>query len=109
MHAPTSLRCARLNVESRACQAIGPPERVDSFAERTRRDPLRRAIVSTPPVPCFREVAIVWNIIIGLVMIVGGATGTLSLKGTGSSGALTALGVVLLIWGGVQMAKRGQA
>ena len=49
-----------------------------------------------------------WNIIIGLVMIVGGATGTLSLKGTGSSGALTALGVVLLIWGGVQMARRGQ-
>jgi hypothetical protein len=50
-----------------------------------------------------------WNIIFGLVMIIGGASGKLALKGTGSSGALMALGVVLLIWGGVQMAKRGQA
>jgi hypothetical protein len=48
------------------------------------------------------------KIIFGLVWIVGGATGTLSLKGTDSSGALIALGVVLLIWGGVQMARSGQ-
>jgi len=40
-----------------------------------------------------------WNIIIGLVMIIGGATRKLSLRGTSSSIALVVLGVVLLGWG----------
>ena len=40
-----------------------------------------------------------WNIIIGLVMIIGGATGKLALIGTQSSGALVAVGVALLGWG----------
>ena len=40
-----------------------------------------------------------WNIIIGLVMIIGGATGQLSLRGTNSSIALVVLGAVLLAWG----------
>lgn len=40
-----------------------------------------------------------WNIIIGLVMIIGGATGKLVLAGTQSSGALVVLGVGLLGWG----------
>ena len=40
-----------------------------------------------------------WNIIIGLVMIIGGATGQLSLRGTHSSTALVVLGAVLLAWG----------
>lgn len=46
-----------------------------------------------------------WNIIIGLVMIIGGATGKLALRGTSSSGALVALGVGLLAWGVFQLAR----
>jgi len=40
-----------------------------------------------------------WNIIIGLVLIIGGATGQLLLRGTNSSIALVVLGVALLAWG----------
>jgi len=46
-----------------------------------------------------------WNIIIGLVMIIGGATGKLALRGTSSSGALVAIGVGLLGWGIFQMVR----
>lgn len=46
-----------------------------------------------------------WNIIIGLVMIIGGATGKLSLRGTNSSGALVAIGVALLGWGIYQIVR----
>lgn len=46
-----------------------------------------------------------WNIIIGLVMIIGGATGKLALRGTNSSGALVAIGVALLGWGIFQLAR----
>ncbi len=44
-----------------------------------------------------------WNIIIGAVFIIGGISGTLALKGTGSTGALAGVGVILVIWGIVQM------
>lgn len=40
-----------------------------------------------------------WNIIIGLVMIIGGATGKLALRGTHSSGGLVVVGILLLGWG----------
>lgn len=40
-----------------------------------------------------------WNIIIGIGMIIGGATGKLVLIGTDSAAALVVLGVVLLGWG----------
>jgi hypothetical protein len=47
-----------------------------------------------------------WNIIIGLVMIIGGASGKLALRGTSSSGALVAIGVALLGWGVFQLVRK---
>lgn len=44
-----------------------------------------------------------WNIVIGVVFIVGGLSGNLALRGTQSGELLAALGGVLVIWGGVQM------
>lgn len=46
-----------------------------------------------------------WNIIIGLVMIIGGASGKLALRGTNSTGALVAIGVALLGWGIFQVVR----
>jgi hypothetical protein len=43
------------------------------------------------------------KIIIGIVMIVGGATGKLVLIGTNSSAALVVLGVVMVVWGVFRM------
>ncbi|MDA0814312.1 MAG: hypothetical protein O3C21_18215 [Verrucomicrobia bacterium] len=48
-----------------------------------------------------------WNIIIGLVFIVGGLSGRLALIGTNNGPALAAVGGLMLIWGIVQMV-RGQ-
>ncbi|MCC6523143.1 MAG: hypothetical protein IT373_10820 [Polyangiaceae bacterium] len=42
------------------------------------------------------------NILFGLVFVVGGASGQLALRGTGSSVALIAVGVGLLVWGVAQ-------
>jgi hypothetical protein len=39
------------------------------------------------------------NIIIGLVMLIGGLSGNLVLKGTQSGGALAAIGVLLILIG----------
>lgn len=46
-----------------------------------------------------------WNIIIGIGMIIGGATGKLVLIGTDSSAALVVLGVGLLGWGVFQKVR----
>ncbi len=46
-----------------------------------------------------------WNIIIGLVMIIGGASGKLALRGTNSTAALIAIGVILLGWGVFQIVR----
>ncbi len=43
------------------------------------------------------------NLIIGVFFILGGLTGTMVLKGTGSSMGLAVFGVILVIWGIVQM------
>ncbi|HEX3134902.1 MAG TPA: hypothetical protein VHX44_15150 [Planctomycetota bacterium] len=43
------------------------------------------------------------NIIIGLVMVVGGLSGKLALKGTGSGLALAVLGGALMLWGVLRM------
>ncbi len=43
------------------------------------------------------------NIIIGLVMVGGGLSGKLALKGTGSGVALAALGGALILWGILRM------
>lgn len=47
-----------------------------------------------------------WNIVIGVVFIIGGLSGQLALRGTNSSLALTAIGAGLVIWGVVQVARK---
>jgi hypothetical protein len=44
-----------------------------------------------------------WNLIIGIVFIIGGLTGGMVMRGTESGLALAALGAVLCIWGVVQL------
>ena len=46
-----------------------------------------------------------WNIVWGLLMIGGGASGQLALRGTNSSGALIAVGGILIAVGIFQMAR----
>ena len=46
------------------------------------------------------------NLILGVIFIIGGLSGKLALLGTNSPEALTAVGVGLLIWGGIQVSKR---
>ena len=46
-----------------------------------------------------------WNLIIGIVFIIGGLSGGMALRGTQSGLALAGLGVILCIWGGVQLAS----
>lgn len=47
-----------------------------------------------------------WNIVIGLVFVVGGLSGKMALIGTNSAPALAVVGGVLIVWGIVQL-KRG--
>lgn len=49
-----------------------------------------------------------FNIILGIVFIVGGLSGKLALRGTDSGPLLAALGAGLLAWGGYQMWKKKQ-
>ncbi len=46
-----------------------------------------------------------WNIVWGLGFIVGGASGQLALRGTNSSGALMAVGGILILVGIFQAVK----
>jgi hypothetical protein len=46
-----------------------------------------------------------WNIIIGLVFVIGGLTNRLALIGTDSGPALAAMGGVLIVWGVVQTTR----
>ena len=50
-----------------------------------------------------------WNIIIGIIFIVGGLSGKLALRGTQSGELLAVLGGALLIWGIVQVVRRRKA
>ena len=52
------------------------------------------------------EVSIMWNIIIGILLIAAGLSGRFALIGTGSSKALAAVGAAILVWGIVQVARR---
>jgi hypothetical protein len=45
------------------------------------------------------------NIIIGVVFIIGGLTGSMSLRGTGSGGALAVVGGVLILVGLFRLAR----
>jgi hypothetical protein len=47
------------------------------------------------------------NIVVGIIFIIGGATGNLALKGTGSSGAIMVVGFLLAAYGGFTL-MRGQ-
>jgi hypothetical protein len=46
-----------------------------------------------------------WNIIIGIVFIIGGLSGKLALIGTNSGGGLALFGGGLIVWGIIQMVK----
>lgn len=46
-----------------------------------------------------------WNIIIGLILLVGGLSGKLALIGTNSSTALAVVGGILVIWGIIQTVR----
>lgn len=46
-----------------------------------------------------------WNIIIGIIFVIGGLSGRVALIGTGSSRLLAAVGAGLIVWGAVQMVK----
>ncbi len=50
-----------------------------------------------------------WNIVIGIVFIVGGLSGKLALIGTDSGPALAIVGAGLLAWGIVQMVRAKKA
>ena len=46
-----------------------------------------------------------WNIIIGIVFVIGGLSGKLALLGTNSGGLLALLGAGLIVWGIVQTVR----
>ncbi len=49
-----------------------------------------------------------WNLIIGILFIIGGLSGEFVLRGTESSGGLAILGVILVLVGGFQIARKKQ-
>jgi len=57
---------------------------------------------------CFHGVASMWNIVIGVVFMIGGLTNTLALRDTNSSTALAVVGAGLIIWGGIQLVNGGE-
>ncbi|MCY3023425.1 MAG: hypothetical protein NTW87_30970 [Planctomycetota bacterium] len=48
-----------------------------------------------------------WNIVIGVIFIIGGLSGRVALLGTRSPGALVVVGVILVLWGLSQVRKKG--
>ena len=46
-----------------------------------------------------------WNIIIGLVFLIGGLSGQLVIRGTESSTAASVVGAGLIVWGIVKMVR----
>jgi hypothetical protein len=46
-----------------------------------------------------------WNIIIGLIFLIGGLSGKLALIGTNSGVALAVVGGALIIWGITQVVR----
>lgn len=71
----------------------------------TSRLPFPSAFFTVRLVAVPIERTTMWNIIIGLVMIIGGASGKLALRGTNSTAALIAIGVALLGWGIFQVVR----
>ena len=54
------------------------------------------------------EVAM-WNIIIGIVFVIGGLSGQLALRGFDSPEGLAAFGGILIVWGIVQTVRAKNA
>lgn len=50
-----------------------------------------------------------FNIIIGLIFVVGGLTGQLALRGFNSPELLAAIGAVMIVWGITQIVRRRRA
>ncbi len=50
-----------------------------------------------------------FNIIIGLVFVIGGLSGKLALRGFNSPELLAAIGAVMIVWGISQMVRRRRA
>jgi len=49
------------------------------------------------------------NIIIGILFIIGGLSGHFVMRGTNSPGALIVVGVILCIWGFVQLGRKSES
>ena len=47
-----------------------------------------------------------WNVIIGILLIIAGLSGRFALIGTSSGKALAAVGAAILVWGVVQVVRR---
>jgi predicted phage tail protein len=50
-----------------------------------------------------------FNIIIGLVFVIGGLSGKLALRGFNSPELLAAIGAVMIVWGITQVVRRHRA
>jgi uncharacterized membrane protein YfcA len=50
-----------------------------------------------------------WNILLGILFIIGGLSGNFVLRGTDNSELLVLIGVALAIYGGYQVLRRRQA
>jgi hypothetical protein len=96
------------------CGAVLISGQFQSLTRPARRRLARHAHVSRvsgpvcaafrwPAIDPFRKGTRVINIIIGLVMVIGGLSGKLALKGTHSGGALAVLGGALIAWGVLRM------
>ena len=46
-----------------------------------------------------------WNIIIGLVFLIGGLSGKIAIRGTDSTVGAVVVGAGLIVWGIVQMVR----
>ncbi len=46
-----------------------------------------------------------WNLVIGIVFLIGGLSGKMALLGTDSSGLLALVGGGLIGWGAIQMIR----
>lgn len=49
-----------------------------------------------------------WNIVVGIIFVIGGLTGNLALRGTNSGEAIAVVGAGLVVWGIVQVVKARQ-
>ena len=50
-----------------------------------------------------------FNIIIGLIFVIGGLTGNLTQRGLNSPELLAAIGAVMIVWGITQVVRRRRA